>query len=93
MHDVSIVFRVVSILLYYAACCKCNVLSVYCCIVPLNIVSATYCECIVVLCHVLYCCIVGVLLYCAAPRFEAGEVTTGGQALSSICQNTEVDSI
>ena len=42
-----------------------------------------YCQCIV------YCCIAPhfVLLYCAAPRFEGGEVTTGGQALSSICQN------
>ena len=111
MHDVSKVFRIVSILLYYAAYCKCNVLSVYCCIVPL-VVSAAYCECIIVLCHILYCCIVTrivllycqcivycciaphfVLLYCAAPRFEGGEVTTGRQALSSICQNTEVDSI
>ena len=107
MHDVSIVFRIVSILLYCAAYCKCNVLSVYCCIVPL-VVSAAYCECIIVLCHILYCCIVTrivllycqcivvlchllycciVLLYCAAPRFEGGEVTTGRQALSSICQN------
>ena len=29
----------------------------------------------------MYCCIVPL------PRFEGGEVTTGGQALSSICQN------
>ena len=57
MHDVSIVFRIVSILLYCAAYCKCNVLSVYCCIVPL-VVSAAYCECIVLL----YCDTYGIIV-------------------------------